>query len=72
MANIHETKSFTIEILLKKESADDNSVLMKFFTDELKDIYWAEKHLAKDLPKISKAATSEQLKVAFLTHASDT
>lgn len=56
----------------KIKLAEDNSVFLEFFTDELKDIYWAEKHLAKELPKMSKAATSEQLKEAFLTHASQT
>ena len=39
-----------------------------FFVDELKDIYWAEKHLTKALPKMQKAATSEQLAKAFADH----
>jgi len=43
-------------------------MLEKFFEDELKDIYWAEKHLVKTLPKMGKAATSEQLKQAFSEH----
>jgi ferritin-like metal-binding protein YciE len=51
---------------------DDNSALLELFTDELKDIYWAEKHLAKELPKMSKAATSEQLKQAFDEHTVQT
>ena len=29
--------------------------LSKIFEDSLKDIYWAEKHLTKALPKMSKA-----------------
>lgn len=45
-----------------------DSMLEDFFTDELKDIYWAEKHLVKTLPKMQKAATSEQLKQAFTDH----
>jgi ferritin-like metal-binding protein YciE len=50
-------------------ASGDNSMLMEYFSDELKDIYWAEKHLVKTLPKMSKAATSEELKAAFLDHA---
>ncbi|MEO6305942.1 MAG: DUF892 family protein, partial [Bacteroidia bacterium] len=36
----------------------NDSMLQDFFVDELKDIYWAEKHLVKTLPKMQKAATS--------------
>ena len=46
----------------------NDSMLQEFFKDELKDIYWAEKHLVKTLPKMSKAATSEELKNAFNDH----
>ncbi len=42
--------------------------LEDFFKDELKDIYWAEKHLVKTLPKMHKAATTEELKNAFMDH----
>lgn len=45
-----------------------DSSLKEFFVDELKDIYWAEKHLVKTLPKMEKAATSEDLKNAFADH----
>src|SRR3954471_14329072 len=45
-----------------------NSLLKDFFIDELKDIYYAEKHIAKTLPKMKKAATSEELKQAFESH----
>lgn len=45
-----------------------NSLLKEFFIDELKDIYYAEKHIAKTLPKMKKAATSEELKQAFEDH----
>ncbi len=43
-----------------------------FLIDELKDIYWAEKHLVKALPKMRKAATSSQLAMAFEKHTADT
>lgn len=46
----------------------DDSMLHDFFCDELKDIYWAEKHLTKALPKMQKAATSPKLKQAFTDH----
>ncbi len=47
---------------------DNQSLLRKFFVEELQDIYWAEKHLAKELPKLQKAATSEELADAFGDH----
>ena len=44
----------------------------QFFVDELKDIYWAEKHLAKTLPKLQKASTSKELAQAFEKHTQET
>jgi ferritin-like metal-binding protein YciE len=48
------------------------SMLEKFFVEELKDIYWAEKHLVKALPKLQKAATSDELANAIEEHTSVT
>lgn len=48
--------------------ADQKSLLQKLFVDGLKDIYWAEKHLTKALPKLMKAATSDQLRQNFEEH----
>jgi ferritin-like metal-binding protein YciE len=45
-----------------------NSKFFKLFTDELKDIYWAEKNLVKALGKMAKAATSEELTKAITEH----
>ena len=45
-----------------ENGAGGNSQLEKLFTDSLKDIYWAEKHLTKALPKMKKAATTDELK----------
>ncbi len=42
--------------------------LEAFFVDELKDIYWAEKHLTKALPKMKQAANSAELVAAFDQH----
>jgi ferritin-like metal-binding protein YciE len=50
----------------------EDSEFHEFFVDELKDIYWAEKHLAKALPKMQKAATSEELAAAFEKHTQET
>lgn len=47
---------------------DEKTLLQELFLDELKDIYWAEKHLTKALPKMRKAATSEELASAFENH----
>jgi ferritin-like metal-binding protein YciE len=46
----------------------NDSMLRDLFLNELKDIYWAEKHLVKALPKMKKAATSESLATAFDDH----
>jgi ferritin-like metal-binding protein YciE len=43
-------------------------LLQKFLLDALKDIYWAEKHLTKAIPKMGKAATSDELKAALDKH----
>ena len=49
-----------------------NTQLEKFFMDALKDIYWAQKHLVKALPKMQKAATTEALKDAIEDHLAQT
>jgi ferritin-like metal-binding protein YciE len=49
-----------------------DSEFHEFFVDELKDIYWAEKHLVKALPKMKKAATSPELAAAFDKHTAET
>ena len=51
-----------------RDSSDTESKLQELFIDELKDIYWAEKHLTKALPKMRKASTSEELAHAFEDH----
>lgn len=40
--------------------------------EELKDLYSAENQLVKALPKMAKAATSEELKQAFQNHLEET
>ena len=46
--------------------------LNSLFYDTLKDIYFAERQILKTLPKLAKAAKSEELKTAFLTHRDET
>ncbi|WP_160714551.1 ferritin-like domain-containing protein [Chitinophaga solisilvae] len=50
----------------------DNSKFHQLFMDELKDIYWVEKNLVKALPKIQKAATSEELASCIGEHLEET
>ena len=59
-ASKKQTPSYTQE--------ENNSMLQELFIDELRDIYWAEKHLVKALPKMEKATSSEELANAFADH----
>ncbi|MCM1150442.1 MAG: ferritin-like domain-containing protein [Alistipes sp.] len=52
-------------------SSSTQSEFHRFFVEQLKDIYWAEKHLKKGLKKMSKAATSPKLTAAFEKHYSE-
>ncbi|MCE7063316.1 ferritin-like domain-containing protein [Dyadobacter sp. CY343] len=56
----------------KQITEQDSAKLKELFVDGLKDIYWAEKNLAKALVKLSKNATSEELKSAFELHTEQT
>lgn len=46
----------------------EEKTLDDLFLDTLKDIYYAEKQIVKTLPKMAKAATSEQLRAGFEQH----
>jgi ferritin-like metal-binding protein YciE len=46
--------------------------LKELFHDTLKDIYFAEKKILGALPKMAKAARSEELKAAFEKHEGET
>src|SRR5450755_4205847 len=56
----------------KNTEAVKDNMLEKFFHDEIKDIYWAEKHLVQTLPKMKKAAHSPKLQKAFADHLETT
>jgi ferritin-like metal-binding protein YciE len=46
--------------------------LQKLYTNELRDLYNAESQLLKALPKMAKAASSQELKDAFEKHLEQT
>ena len=46
--------------------------VLKLFTDCIMDIYWAENHLVKALPKMARATSLEVLQQALLTHLEET
>lgn len=48
--------------------ATQGSALHDFFIDGLKDMYWAEKHLVKSLPKMASAASTGELRNIFEDH----
>lgn len=48
------------------------NTLKDLFEDELRDVYDAEKRILKALPKMARAASSEELRDAFTTHLEET
>ena len=64
-----KTKTSTGKIAPKKDAADQ---LKDFMIDGLKDLYWAEKALVKNLPKMAKNATSRKLTTAVKDHLEET
>jgi len=64
----------TTKTATKKASAGkmENSKFHELFVEELKDIYWAEKNLVKALPKMQKAATSDDLSTCIGNHLEET
>ncbi|OAQ41911.1 rubrerythrin family protein [Pedobacter psychrophilus] len=64
MSTVKKTTNLTPEM--------KDSDFHKFFIEEIQDIYWAETHLVKALPKMQKAATSKQLAKAIEKHLEET
>jgi ferritin-like metal-binding protein YciE len=52
--------------------AKEPKKLDELFHDTLKDIYFAEKKILATLPKMAKAAQSEELRAAFEKHEAET
>lgn len=46
--------------------------LENLFFDTMRDMYYAERHILKNLPDMQKAAVSDELKEAFGTHIKET
>jgi ferritin-like metal-binding protein YciE len=46
--------------------------LQKLFEDELKDVLSAERQITKALPKMAKAASSDELRAGFEKHLAET
>lgn len=55
-----------------KKNKDDKSMLREFFEHELRDLYWAEKHLSRELGNMAKKATSVELQEALVEHQGET
>lgn len=51
----------------RMNSEPDNS-LHELFIDGVKDLYWAENHLLKAIPKMIRSASNEALKTALTDH----
>jgi ferritin-like metal-binding protein YciE len=68
----NKTKSKTTNGSSKKTSSGKEMTLEKVFEDLLKDIYSAETQLVEALPKMAKAAHSEDLQDAIQKHLEET
>jgi len=69
-----KTKTDSIKSPSKVKAASKSSkeTLANILEGMLKDIYWAEKHLTKALPKMAKASFNEELKEVFEIHLGQT
>ena len=56
----------------KDNQSTEPSYLEKFFTDQLKDIYYAENKILEGLKKMIQSATTDELKDAFKEHQGQT
>lgn len=62
----------TADANMNVQALDPQDGLVKLFTDSIKDIYWAENHLVKALPKMINAASSLALQDAISNHLEQT
>jgi ferritin-like metal-binding protein YciE len=62
----------TKNIIRRHAMAKKEKTLEDLFHETLKDIYYAEKKILTALPKMAKAAQSEQLQAAFMKHEGET
>jgi ferritin-like metal-binding protein YciE len=67
------TRAASNNTRVTNENEENNeSLLEKFFIDQLKDIYYAENKILKALPTMEDACTTEELKEAFSDHRHQT
>lgn len=57
---------------MSRQGKSEETKLKELFLEELKDLYYAEKLLLKTMPKLAKAATSEELRTAYQQHITET
>jgi ferritin-like metal-binding protein YciE len=62
----------SVPTTLEDAMAKEPKQLADLFHDSLKDVYFAEKKILVALPKMAKAAQSEDLKAAFEKHEGET
>ncbi|TCD26207.1 ferritin-like domain-containing protein [Pedobacter psychrodurus] len=55
-----------------KTTSGESPALNALFKDSIADLYWAENHLVKSLPKMISAATAPELKNAIESHLAET
>ena len=65
-------KNITKPLACSENDQKKQSMLEKFFTAQLKDIYYAEQQLMKALAEMKNAATTEELEDAFEDHRKQT
>ena len=58
--------------MCRRPAWQQKKTLQDLFHETLKDIYHAEKQILKALPKMAKAANSDQLRQAFEKHRTET
>ena len=67
-SKIKPTKDADIDVM----ELDPSDGLIKLLIDGIKDMYWAENHLVKALPKMAKATSLKKLHQAILAHLEQT
>lgn len=67
-----KTKEGTEPKLSTKTGVATEPALKELFIDGIKDLYWAENHLVKTLPKMQKSAASAELANAIAKHLVET
>lgn len=72
MKNDKKDHALVMPVPAETGGAQSNTQLLKFFTDSLKDIYWAENAILKALPKMQAAVTTAELRSAIGEHLSQT